>query len=277
MTPSRFQSLHVRFPVPDIEELFQALVAKVTVLEDRLASLGLLETPSGGSGISAGLIAFHDAACPDGWVEYTAAQGRVVVGVPAGGTLAGTVGSALTNLASRTIATVATHLHAFGTLVNAAEAAHTHAVGTLANAAEAAHTHAVGTLANAADAAHTHPAGSYAADSTGAHQHTLGEGTAGGSSLQDPAITRITNNNRLSGSAGAHTHVVSGTSGVGSSHGHAISGATAAGASHNHAISGSSAAGASHNHAISGSVANTGTATVDVTMPYIQLMYCQKS
>lgn len=38
------------------------------------------------------------ANIPAGWGEYTAARGRVIVGMPSGGTLAGTVGSALTNL-----------------------------------------------------------------------------------------------------------------------------------------------------------------------------------
>ncbi len=48
---------------------------------------------------------FEGSSCPSGWSEYTAARGRVIVGLPSGGTAAGTVGNALTNLEDRTIAT----------------------------------------------------------------------------------------------------------------------------------------------------------------------------
>ncbi len=53
------------------------------------------QTPSG-------LIAYFATTCPTGWTEYTAARGRVVVGVPSAGTVAGTVGTAFTNLEDRT-------------------------------------------------------------------------------------------------------------------------------------------------------------------------------
>jgi len=55
-----------------------------------------------GGGATAGIIALFDGPCPSGWTEYTAAQGRVIVGVPAGGTVGATVGTALTDREDRT-------------------------------------------------------------------------------------------------------------------------------------------------------------------------------
>ncbi len=57
----------------------------------------------GGVGVPSRLIAFWTSSTPPaGWVEYTAARGRFIVGVPSGGTIAGTVGTALTNLQDKT-------------------------------------------------------------------------------------------------------------------------------------------------------------------------------
>lgn len=50
-------------------------------------------------GVAANVIAFFpSASAPSGWAEYTAARGRYIVGVPSGGTVAGTIGSAMTDL-----------------------------------------------------------------------------------------------------------------------------------------------------------------------------------
>ena len=54
-------------------------------------------------GLPSGMIAAFNAACPSGWTELTAARGRVIVGVPASGTLAGTVGTALTDLQDKSV------------------------------------------------------------------------------------------------------------------------------------------------------------------------------
>lgn len=344
-----------------------------------VVSSGLLPPVVGGVG---GPIALFDVACPTGWTEYTAAQGRVIVGVPAGGTVGGTVGSALSDLATRTISTVAAHVHALGGLAAANESAHTHGVGTYNNASEAAHTHAAGTLATDTELDHTHGAGSYDAAAEAAHTHGVGtynnaaeaahthsinppstqstdNATAHGHQINPPATTSASGGSHshepgtgatsgfIAGKTGgplnvggggsntadiattdtaaahthsvdiapftsagedtlhshtvnvasftsaagsSHDHAISGSSAAGSSHDHAISGSsaadgshahdvtgsTAAGASHDHAITGNSGAGSSHGHTLSGSVASTGTATVDVTMPYIQLRLCQK-
>ena len=66
--------------------------------------------PSGGSAAPSGTIAWFRVACPAGWSEYTAARGRYVVGVPAGGTVEAVVGNALSNQENRD---VAQHTHDF--------------------------------------------------------------------------------------------------------------------------------------------------------------------
>lgn len=301
--------------------------------------------PGGGGGGSSGgsylvptgaIVAFA-TACPAGWSEYTAARGRVIVGTPAGGTAEGTVGSALTNLGTRTISTVVAHTHPAGTLSADNESAHTHGVGTYDVAAEAAHTHGDGTLVNSAEAVHIHsvnPPNTISAGASDAHTHSATSGnesvghthsgTSGAGSAHDHTareasgapgantdlfvkaatgvlVTTAANINDESahthaftsgGASATHTHgVTTGTesighthdvniaafdSAAGSSHNHTITGNTAVGTSHDHALSGNSGAGSAHGHNVSGATGSTGTATVDVTMPYIQLTWCQK-
>lgn len=43
------------------------------------------------------------SACPSGWTEFTEARGRYIVGVPAGGTVSSTVGTALSNSENRAV------------------------------------------------------------------------------------------------------------------------------------------------------------------------------
>ena len=62
-----------------------------------------------------GQIAAFETSCPSGWTEYTAARGRVIVGMPLSGTSGGTVGTALTNLQNPT------HTHTYTDVI-----AHTH-------------------------------------------------------------------------------------------------------------------------------------------------------
>ena len=58
----------------------------------------------GGAGVPAGFVGFFNlSACPTGWSELTAAKGRYLVGLPSGGTLAGTKGTALSNLEDRPV------------------------------------------------------------------------------------------------------------------------------------------------------------------------------
>ena len=55
--------------------------------------------------VPANVIAYFNgavASIPSGWTEFTAARGRVIVGVPLSGTVGGTVGTALTDLQNPT-------------------------------------------------------------------------------------------------------------------------------------------------------------------------------
>ncbi len=69
-----------------------------------------------------GVMFFNLASCPSGWTELTSARGMYIVGLPASGTLAGTAGTALTNLENRavgqhthtgSISTAGAHSHYF--------------------------------------------------------------------------------------------------------------------------------------------------------------------
>jgi hypothetical protein len=63
---------------------------------------------------SGAVMNFNTATCPTGWTEFTQARGRYIVGLPASGTLAAVVGTALANTENR------------------ATGAHTHGVPALA-------------------------------------------------------------------------------------------------------------------------------------------------
>jgi len=52
--------------------------------------------------VPSGMVLFFNlSSCPTGWSELTGARGRYLVGKPSGGTLAGTAGTALSNLENR--------------------------------------------------------------------------------------------------------------------------------------------------------------------------------
>jgi len=86
----------------------------------------------GSAGIPPGILIYYDGtSCPAGWTERTTARGRVLVGLPASGTLGGTVATALTNLGTRSMSTPAAHTHGFGTLA-AASGGGSHSHGSIA-------------------------------------------------------------------------------------------------------------------------------------------------
>lgn len=65
----------------EVNENFAALRAEIEALQ------------SGGAGIPAGAVmAFDRSTCPSGWSVFEEARGRFIVGLPDGGTLAGTAG-----------------------------------------------------------------------------------------------------------------------------------------------------------------------------------------
>ena len=56
------------------------------------------------AGVPSGFVGFFNlGVCPSGWTALVAAQGRYLVGLPSAGTLAGTAGTALTNLENRAV------------------------------------------------------------------------------------------------------------------------------------------------------------------------------
>ncbi len=90
---------------------------------------GANQPPSGDPVFSVGVpsgavMHFNLAACPTGWTALAAAQGRYLVGLPSAGTLAGTVGTALTNQENR-----ATGQHSHGIT----DPGHTHTWGYTSN------------------------------------------------------------------------------------------------------------------------------------------------
>lgn len=91
-------------------------------------------------------VVYFKGPCPSGWTEDTGSQGRVVVGLPSGGVLSATVGTALTDAQDKSA-----NLTHSGTAV-ADHASHTHSVtSNVAVADHAAHTHSVTSNVTAAD------------------------------------------------------------------------------------------------------------------------------
>jgi hypothetical protein len=115
-------------------------------------------------------ITFFVEACPSGWSEYTGLRGRYPVGVPSGGSILGTVGTAMTNQESRA---VGQHTHTFS---SSALSTHTHSfsgTGHTHSFTGASHGHRARAMSNAANT--TDPEDRYLAD--GASNYVIGSGT----------------------------------------------------------------------------------------------------
>ncbi|MBM4251771.1 MAG: hypothetical protein FJ146_07350 [Deltaproteobacteria bacterium] len=212
---------------------------------------------------------FNTSNCPAGWSELTAARGRTIMGLPAGGTLAGTVGTSLTNLSNRTITDVPAHTHSVAppSTVSTDAGAHTHTADpppTATSATEGAHTHSVDPPSTLTDSQgnHSHTIGVSGADD---NNHT---GNFDGVADSDAGYK----GNRNTHAAGAHQHwldIAAFNSSSAGAHGHTFD-----------IASFSTGSSGTHNHTIaipSFTSGSTGTATVDVTMPYVQLLVCQKN
>jgi hypothetical protein len=109
------------------------------------------------------MVMFYDgSSCPAGWSELTAARGRYLVGLPSGGTLDGTSGTALSNLEARA---VGLHSH------TATDSGHSHTAtdsGHSHTATDAGHSH------TATDSGHTHSI------TDPGHTHQVRDGGSGG-------------------------------------------------------------------------------------------------
>lgn len=89
---------------------------------------------------SGSVMFFNLAACPTGWSELADARGRALVGVPASGSLGGTVGAPLGNLENRN------HSHAVdpGAVASASGGDHLHSADPPSvNSSQTSHSHSV--------------------------------------------------------------------------------------------------------------------------------------
>ena len=80
-------------------------VKSVDVRNNGLTGADILESSlAGGVAVpTSAVMFFNRSSCPSGWTELTSARGRSLVGLPSGGTLGGTQGTALTNLENRPV------------------------------------------------------------------------------------------------------------------------------------------------------------------------------
>jgi hypothetical protein len=129
------------------------------------------------------MLIFVEGACPAGWAEFTQAAGRTIVGLPAGGTLLGTVGTPLSNGENR----AHTHPVDFPSHTSSSQAGHTHSFNPASQGVSSAGDHAHTTTGPtgtegytsqtsncwAASNGHTH-----ASSTNGSHTHTVDVGLA---------------------------------------------------------------------------------------------------
>lgn len=221
-------------------ENFEMVAASVNDNDARIAALEAAVASIDGAP-AGGVVFFNLETCPEGWVEVTALRGRVPLGLPSGGSLGDTLGTGLTDLGTNTITQVPTHAHPSG--------------GLTATASATSHSHP---LSGAGTHGHTIVAGG------GSHDHEIRTDVAGPFStaavggVQDQAPSGIDTFTPIQ-SGGSHSHSI-----------------TAGEGSHTHTVDSSA-----HSHPITmaGNTGNNtgGVASVDVTMPYMQLLACQKA
>ena len=227
----------------EFNENFDAVADAVNDNDARIAAL---EAAVDGAGVPVGTIAFFATdMCPGGWAEHADLRGRVPLGLPAGGMLSETGGTtALDAEGSVTISEVPTHQHSSGTLA-----------GT-ATTTNSDHSHS---LTNGAHNNHD-------IDGTsGTHDHQIRVSDFGGSSTQ--SVSGVLDNNPTNTftpiqGGGAHDHTFAASDGTLGGHSHTVSGGL-----HSHSVS-----------VTSGNTGNNllGVGSVDVTMPYLQLLACEK-
>ena len=218
-----------------------------------------------------GLIGWFEGACPNGWSLKPEMAGRVVVGTASPTSGGDTVGQPLEDNALRTLSEVPLHSHSVSSanVTSSSTGSHTHSVNppsTRSGNQTANHSHSV-------DPPNT------STNTTGNHSHGIATrqddwnvsgGPPGGrpswGTDNGPYAVRHNSQN-----AGNHAHTVN--IGAFNSGGNSVS--------HQHDVdipAFNSAAGGTHTHTVtvSGQTATqTGTPSVDVTMPYIHLVGCE--
>lgn len=221
-------------------ENFEMVAASVNDNDARIAALEAQLASIAGAP-AGGVVFFNLAACPDGWIELQAMRGRVPLGLPAGGTFGDVVGDELDPQGTVTITQVPTHTHTAGGLTATASTnTHGHSLS-----GGGTHNHSI----VAGGGSHDHEirvdvAGGFSTGAVGGVQDQAGSG----SDTFTPIQSGGTHSHSVTAGEGTHTHSVGSTD-----HGHTIS--------------------------IGGNTGNNtgGVASVDVTMPYMQLLACQKT
>ncbi|WP_428265594.1 hypothetical protein [Haliangium sp.] len=209
--------------------------------------------------VPSGAVMFFDLPmCPGGWSEFGMGRGRVIVGAPESGVVGGVQGTPLGDLGQRTIA---------------APPAHTHSVDPAAQSidvsAENAHTHVV-------------DPDNFVINDSGSHSHSVS--ISGGRHDHQLRIRNGGNagdNSYVQGAGFAPDFPSSAPVEDSTSHAHS---ASASSETHDHGLNlppKTSTAGSSHNHTANIDLSafdtdSTGAPTVDVTMPYVQLLMCRK-
>ncbi len=206
-----------------------------------------IQTQMNDKGVPAGAVmSFNLASCPAGWSELTAARGRVIVGKPSGGTLAGTAGTALSNLENRA---TGVHNHSAGSGTQSAN--HSHNVDpapVTSGTVSSWHTHAITVNAG------------------GAHAHTITPKKGGlGAYLNNVGVGTASANGGTAGTSSAPNHAHSASSGNPS-------------ANHSHSVNvgntTSTGNSVSHSHSVT---VNNSSGVAGTNSPYIQLLVCQKN
>ena len=241
------------------------------------------------------VIFFDGPACPAGWAELTTARGRALVGVPSGGSLNGTVGTALGNLENRP------HAHSVNPapVSSTGVASHTHVVNppSTGTSSHGGHAHSVNPPArlstsdshnhSASSDTHNHVWGTFSSaetwrDGNGTFMFDYAQGFGMDTAINTRYAVAVSGN-----STGTRSYDT-----ASDTHGHSIGSDThnhstdilafnsASGGGHNHAVDignvGSTAAG-SHGHSVDvGSTGSSSAGTQNV-MPYLQLRVCRKS
>jgi hypothetical protein len=225
--------------------------------------------------LPSGAVLFFDlTVCPNGWTEIATAQGRSIVGRPTGGTLGGTVGTALSNLESR---------------------AHSHVIDppSSSSSSTGTHTHLVDPPNSGSTSAGSH-SHSINPPTTGSsydsHNHKWSQYNSGGwvaynSSGTAELLTSWDNGMGNEGSgwdplAVTTNHAYADFYTLSDTHNHTTDiGAFTSGSvvNHSHSVNISAfSAGASGDHTHSTNIAPFGAASTEAGHPYIQYLVCRK-
>ncbi|HUS29708.1 MAG TPA: hypothetical protein VMZ53_14490 [Kofleriaceae bacterium] len=219
--------------------------------------------------------------CPAGWTALDAARGRAIVGVPAGGTRGGTVGTALSDVEDRA------HSHSVGPFSTTTSSAgnHVHNVplsfSTNQSTLDLTHVHTVD------PPPHQHRWASYFIDPTSLnsvfHTYAANDGsTTGAITLQD------WDNGMDSAGAGYYPVAAPAAAATGSTSfyytqttdmGSMTSSTANPPSTHAHQVSSNATAqlGGTHMHDVAIAASASGGATTGAVMPYLQLLICRKN